>query len=440
VSRKLDDRTHPLDSDAPRPAAPLGVLLRVLEPKDGGTFRLRDRCVIGSGSEADLRLQDKTVSRRHAELSLSGDGVLVRDLGSRNGSYYLDQRFESMVLGLGACVRLGRALLSLEVDPASLTEPGLFSGTEYHGLLGRSTAMRRMFALLQRLETTRVTVLCEGESGSGKELVARALHRASSVANGPFVPVNSGALPRELVASELFGHRRGAFTGASDTRRGAFEQANGGTLFLDEVGELPLDVQPVLLRALETGEIHALGAEQPLSVSVRIVAATNKDLRRAVEDGSFREDLYFRLAVVRLSVPPLAERVEDLEPLAEHFAQEAGGKLPRDVIERLKRRSYRGNVRELRNLVQAHVALGELPEEESPRRASLDLALHELVSVNRPYSKQKEELVERFTRAYLSELLAQTHGNLSKAARLAGLDRGHLRRLAERYVKNTRED
>jgi len=407
----------------------------VLEPTtEPATKKLGAGIVIGSGEGADLQIDDRTVSRRHAELSLAADGVMVRDLGSRNGSFYLDQRFESMVLSVGACVRLGKALVAIEVDPRSFEDPALSSESAYHDLIGPSPKMRRLFAMLARLERTKMTILLEGESGSGKELVARALHAASAVSEGPFLALNCGALPRDLVASELFGHRRGAFTGATETRRGAFELADGGTLFLDEIGEIALELQPVLLRALETGEVRPVGSEAARKVDVRIVAATNRDLAQAVADGDFREDLYFRLAVVKLRVPPLRERRDDIEPIARHFAREAGGELTDAVIEQLKRRSFRGNVRELRNVVQSHVALGTLPDEVSSVRASLDLALNDLVDVTSPYADQKEALVTRFTRAYLTALLAHSKGNLSAASRLAGLDRGHLRRLVERYV------
>ena len=438
MSTKLESATQPIDGKAPRTPT-TGILLRVLEPSQAASVRLYDRCVVGSGDAVDLRIDDRTVSRRHAEFSIAEEGVLVRDLGSRNGSFYLDQRFETMVLSLGASVRLGRAVVSLDVDASSSSQPVLPTITRYGALIGRSSAMRRLFARLQRLEKTGTTVLIEGESGSGKELVAHAIHQASDLAGAPYVTINCGALPRDLVGSELFGHRRGAFTGADAARRGVFDLADGGTLFLDEIGDLPLEQQPVLLRALEAGEIRPLGGEATHTVAVRIIAATHRDLERAVDEGTFREDLYYRLAVVRLRVPSLRERREDVEALALHFAAEVGcAELPPEVVEHLKRRTFRGNVRELKNLVHAYLALGELSEEPSPHRASLDLALHDLVDLDRPYADQKESLVERFTRQYLTELLSHAKGNLSAAARLAGLDRGHLRRLVERHVRGAR--
>jgi transcriptional regulator with GAF, ATPase, and Fis domain len=248
------------------------------------------------------------------------------------------------------------------------------------------------------------------------------------------VTVNCGAIPRELVASELFGHRKGAFTGAVEARTGAFDEADGGTLFLDEIGELPIDLQPALLRVLETGEVRAVGAERPHTVRVRVIAATNRDLAQEVEAGRFREDLFYRLAVVRLRVPPLRERIEDIEPLAQLFARAVGlSSVPEPVVEALKARSYPGNARELRNAVQAYAALGVLPEPARKPGATLELALGELVDTSKPYADLKEDLTDRFTKLYLAALLQRTGGNQSAAARLAGLDRTHLGRLVAKY-------
>ena len=236
------------------------------------------------------------------------------------------------------------------------------------------------------------------------------------------------------MASELFGHKKGAFTGAAEARRGAFESADGGTLFLDEIGELPLEEQPMLLRALETGDVRPVGGDQARQVRVRVVAATNRDLEHEVEEGRFREDLYYRLAVVRLDVPPLRDRPEDIEPLARRFGAAAGvASLPDEVVERLRARPFPGNARELRNAVQAYAALGVLPEAKRSKTATLDLALGELVDVARPYASQKDDLVDRFTRLYLAQLLAHTGGNQRVAAEIAGLDRTYLGKLLAKH-------
>lgn len=387
--------------------------------------------MVGSAPGTDLTISDRAVSRRHVELRLVPEGVSVRDLGSRNGTFYLGQRIESMVLAAGGRIVLGaNATLVIDADEQTLAQGVSYQGDEYRGAVGASPAMRRLFGVLQRLEGSLVTVLLEGESGVGKEVIARALHDGSRVAAAPFVAVNCGAIPRDLIASELFGHRRGAFTGAVEARRGAFEVANGGTLFLDEIAELPVEVQPMLLRVLEAGEIRPVGEDQARTVKVRLIAATHRDLDQLVKQGEFREDLYYRLAVVRLRVPPLRERPEDVEPLSLRFARAEGlDGLPKKVLDALRSRSFAGNARELRNLVQAYVALGTLPEPVGSGRDVRTLALRQAVDLKRPFLEQRDELVDAFTRIYLDALLSHTNGNQSAAAALAGLDRTYLGRL-----------
>ena len=423
---------------------PLGVVVRVsgsaASPK---IFRLADTpCVIGSAAPSDILVSDPAVSRTHLSLRLVPQGVAVEDLGSRNGTWYLGQRVERMTLAPGSVLEVGRATLALDPDQESLAEGLPYEGTEYSGMVGRSHAMRRVFRTLQRLEGSLVNVLVQGESGVGKELVARALHDRSSVSAGPFVAVNCGAFARELIASELFGHVKGAFTGALAARKGAFELAHGGTLFLDEIGELPLDVQPMLLRTLEAFEVRPVGADAVRKVRVRVVAATNRDLVAETAAGRFREDLYYRLAVVKLAVPPLRERVEDLDVLAHRFAEDVGVALDEAVLARLRAQAFPGNARELRNVVYAFAAIGALPEghsgfagvgrpEGSP--AALEVLLEQLVDPQRPYADQKEALVDRFTEIYLRSLMRHTAGNQSAAARLAGLDRTYLGRLLQKF-------
>jgi DNA-binding NtrC family response regulator len=397
-------------------------------------FRLgAGRCVLGAGAGADVVVQHDTVSRAHVELELVPEGVVVRDLDSRNGTFYLGQRLSKMMLGLGSRIRLGAVEVALDADVESLASGPAESPGGYRGLLGRSPAMQRLFTILVRLEGSLANVLVEGESGSGKELIAQAIHEGSCV-RGPLVVVNCGAIARELVLSELFGHRRGAFTGALDDRTGAFENAHDGTLFLDEAGELPLDAQPALLRALEAGEVRPVGANDVRKVKVRVIAATNRDLAEDVRAGRFREDLYYRLAVVKLTVPPLRERPEDIAELARHFAAAAGlPSLPDEVVERLREQPWPGNARELRNAVQAYLAIGALPGAGTPATGELDVAIRKVIDVQKPYADLKEEFLERFTKAYLELLIASTGGNQSEAARVAGIDRGYLGKLLVRY-------
>ena len=387
---------------------------------------------MGTAPTCSLVIANPNVSREHVELGIVPEGVTVRDLKSRNGTFYLQQRVQQITLTLGSRIQLGPVEIAIDPDADDLfVGPELDAGS-YRGMIGSAPSMRRLFGVLARLEGSLVNVLVTGESGTGKELVARALHDGSSVAGGPCVTVNCGAIPRELVSSELFGHKRGAFTGANEARRGAFESADGGTLFLDEIGELPLDVQPALLRALESGEIRAVGSDRVQVVRVRVVAATNRDLRTEASAGRFREDLFYRLAVVELSAPPLRERLEDVEQLANAFAAAAGAvALAPEVIASLRSRRWPGNVRELRNVVQAYVALGVLPR-EGPSGAA-DVGLSGFLDVTRPYADQKDALIDQFTRLYLETLMKHTGGNQSAAARLSGLDRSWLWRLLVKH-------
>lgn len=433
----FDDVTTTIASSQAHP--PIGVVVRVLgatsSPKE--LHLKQGSCSVGSSSSADIVISDRTISRLHVELDLVPEGVKVRDKGSRNGTFYLGQRVEAMVLGVGSRITLGdHVTLAIEPDAKALHAGAHYAEDEYRGLIGVSGPMRELFGVLERLEGSLVTVLLEGESGVGKEGVARAIHAGSRVAQGPFVPVNCGAIPRELVASELFGHRRGAFSGAVEARRGAFEAASGGTLLLDELGELPLEVQPMLLRALETGEVRAVGDDQARIVKVRLVAATNRDLETRVKDGLFREDLFYRLAVVRLKVPPLRDRPEDIGPLSALFARAEGHEaLPKPIVDELRTRSFPGNVRELRNLVQAYLALGHLPPASASTHDVRRLALKNMIALDRPFLEQRDEIVDEFTRLYLDALLAQTNGNQSVAAQVAGLDRTYLGRLLSKVRK-----
>ncbi|MBX3229440.1 MAG: sigma 54-dependent Fis family transcriptional regulator [Labilithrix sp.] len=427
----MTDVTKPIERAA---QPPLGARVVVVGAKARPSpFMLeRGSCVLGSAPGADIVIDDRAVSRSHVELSIVNGGIDVRDLGSRNGTFYLGQRVQHVVLRHGASLTVGAARVLLEADTESFDD--LSTGAdELRGLFGASPAMRRIFAILKRLESSTVTVLVQGESGVGKELVARALHAGSGVP-GPLVTFNCGAIARELVTSELFGHRRGAFTGAVDARRGAFDAADRGTLFLDEVGELPLDAQPSLLRALEAGEVRAVGADHATTVRVRVIAATHRDLEREVREGRFREDLYYRLAVIKLDVPPLRERRDDIPLLAQRFARAAGADpLPDDVIEKLKVRAWPGNARELRNVVQAYCVLGRLPPGPRSAPVSLDEPLAAMVDVARPYAELKDELLDRFQRVYLTELLTYVRGNQTAAAKLARMDRTYLGKLLARH-------
>jgi transcriptional regulator with GAF, ATPase, and Fis domain len=424
-----DEATSADASDELRPS--LAVVVRVLD--DGAHPReyalTSGVCRIGAGRDADIIIQDASVSRLHAELSLAPEGVVVHDLGSRNGTYYLGQRLERMVLSLGSRIQLGRATVALEPNRERLAQNLSTAFTSYGELVGTSPPMRRLFGLLHRLEGSLVSVLVQGESGTGKELVARALHAFSLVQSGPFVAVNCGALDRTLARSELFGHKRGAFTGASEAHVGAFEAASGGTLFLDEVGELPLEVQPLLLRALELSVITRVGENTERPVKVRVVAATNRDLAKEVEAGRFRQDLWYRLRVVGLDVPPLRDP-DDIEILARSLAGREGIDLTPEVLRELRARPWPGNGRELRNALRAYSAIGTLGDlPGTPERDRLDAAFQSFIDLDRPYAEQKEVILTRFLRVYLKSLLDRTGGNQSEAARISGLTRSYLNKV-----------
>jgi DNA-binding NtrC family response regulator len=412
------------------------------------------RARVGTGPECDLVLTDPHVSRCHVELRVQDSGYLVRDLGSTNGTFYRGARVQEAELGPGAAVKIGMPLLRLEVGEQVSREipPRALFGH----LLGTSPAMQALYGLLAAVAPTDATVLIEGETGTGKEMVAEALHRESPRAGNLLGVVDCGAIPASLIESELFGHELGAFTGAVRSRAGSFERAHGGTLFLDEIGELPLELQPRLLRAIEQREVRRVGGDIVRKVDVRVIAATNRDLARDVEQGRFREDLYYRLAVVRVRIPPLRERREDIPELARHFLWQAGcvdhaAVLTPELLRLLGSRQWRGNVRELRNTIERAVAISggaglDLRAEEQPPPAGARPPARGLGEagdwlaamlppgfLRRGYKEAKEELVDRFEVLYLTRLLGEHGPNLSRLAREAGVDRQIVRRMLRKH-------
>src|SRR4051812_9296273 len=288
---------------------------------DGGSWaRPAERCAIGSHPSNDLVLDDSTVSRFHCELAISGASVRVRDLGSRNGTYLGDVQLTDALVPGGTVLRLGNSEIRIDVEDGQ-TELATSDRATFGALIGDSAVMREVFSQLEKIAASEATVLVEGETGTGKEGVAEAIHDASPRKDGPFIVLDCSAIPANLLESELFGHEPGAFTGATDRRIGAFEQASGGTLFLDEIGELPMELQPKLLRALESRDVRRVGGTKTIHCDLRIVAATNRDLRAEVNKGTFRADLYFRLAVVKVDLPPLRERAGDIPLLVTHLLQ-----------------------------------------------------------------------------------------------------------------------
>lgn len=395
--------------------------------------------VVGADATCDLVLRDPTVSRRHAEFRVSAEGMSVRDLGSRNGTFHQSSRIVEVVVPTDATIRVGKTKLQFSAVPPLLVEPS--QRIRFGGLVGESLLIREVFAVLELASPTPATVLIEGESGTGKELAARAIHDHSLLAEKPFVVIDCSATQEQLIDSQLFGHVRGAFTGAVSSRKGAFVEANGGTLFLDEISELPLPSQAKLLRAIEARTVQPLGSDRPVTVDARVVAATNRELSQMVEEGKFRFDLYQRLAVIHIRIPPLRERPEDLPVLIRHFFEGRGlesGEIGGENLRRMQQYDWPGNVRELRNLLErAWVFAGPGGATFAKLHPWIKLAGQSAVcaaiDVSQPFKKAKEQLLEQFERQYLTAVLEAHHSNVSQAAQHAGINRNYLHKLLEKY-------
>ncbi|MBK6690050.1 MAG: sigma 54-interacting transcriptional regulator [Deltaproteobacteria bacterium] len=394
----------------------------------------RPTFIVGTGVSADLRLSDGTVSREHLRLFLDPLGLRIRDEGSKNGTWLSGLRLSDGLLTQGTTLELGNTTLKVHLESGPLDLP-LSSEGHFGRALGVSASMRHLFAVLERAARSDVTVLLEGESGVGKEVLARSLHESSARAEGPFIAVDCGAIPANLMEAELFGHEKGAFTGADAPRLGLFEQAQGGTLFLDEVGELPLEMQPKLLRVLETKEVRPLGGTAVRKLDCRVVAATNRRLHESSQKGEFRQDLYYRLAVARVTVPPLRDRPDDVLPLATELLRVAqrdrSAVLPTDLAALLLGYRWPGNVRELRNVVERFALLGvrDAPAlfdaQAQERGGAADLS-------TLPYHEARRVALERFERSYLPAVLTRAGGVVAKAAELAEVARPSFYRMLDR--------
>ncbi len=400
-----------------------------------------DPLTVGRDASCTIVLDDKRVSSVHGELVATAQGVRVRDLGSKNGIWAGEVRVHEGYLSEATTLSFGP--IELAFEPAARPERLRLPQREQVGnLYGRTPAMREVFARIERSAQADLTVLVEGETGTGKELVAQAIHELSPRKNKPFVVVDCGSIPHGLAESTLFGHVRGSFTGATDNRTSPFVLAEGGTVFLDELGELPMDTQPKLLRALAERRVQAVGASGYVPFDARIVAATRRDLQRAVNEDAFRSDLYFRIAQVRITMPALRDRVEDIPGLVQFILEREGKKsafkrIPRDSMAQLLRHDWPGNVRELANVVAVAVALAD-------EGAPLDLAAHlgALASnvhggmrvlggeatIDLGYHEAKRAALDSFEKAYFSSLAEKTGGNIAEMSRRAKLQRTHVRR------------
>jgi DNA-binding NtrC family response regulator len=430
------------------PGAVRRFRLTVVEgPKTGLSWESSsDRCSVGFHPSNDLVVEDATVSRFHCEVRIGEDGARVRDLDSRNGTVVDGVRVADGFLRGGSLIKLGRVGLRFEFSSESNRLP-VSSGNSFGNLVGASVAMRTAFALLERAAASDVTVLLEGETGTGKGVAAEGIHRASTRRDGPFLVVDCGAIPPNLLESELFGHEKGSFTGAVNKRVGAFEEASGGTIFLDEIGELAQDLQPKLLRVLESREFRRVGGNAMRSTDVRVVAATNRDLRAEVNAGRFRSDLYFRLAVVKVTIPALRERPEDipitvdqvLRALGAEEAQTQPLRTP-DFFAALQHSAWPGNVRELRNYLERCLVFQDaLPvSTEGPRGSAGGggagaAAWAAAIDAKLPYAEARRQALDGFERGYAEALLREHSGKVAAAAAAAGMDRVYLYRILRRH-------
>jgi transcriptional regulator with GAF, ATPase, and Fis domain len=448
-----------------REAKPATVNLRrcklivIKGPQRGTEFVIGGDVIrVGKAPENDLVIADETVSRVHFEIVRDAKGYLLRDLKSTNGTFLDAAEIKEAYLRAGSVVGAGAS--ELKFTPFEERIEILPSDKEQLGeMVGRSTAMREIFGLIERIAPTDATVLIEGETGTGKDMIARTLHQLSPRAAAPFIVVDCGAVAGTLIESELFGHEKGAFTGAVSARQGAFELASGGTVFLDELGELSLDLQPKLLRVLEQRELRRVGGSKTLKVDLRVIAATRKDLRSEVEKGKFREDLYFRLNVVPITAPPLRDRRDDVPMLVDHFLarmskQVEGGELPQlseGARGAMLAHDWPGNVRELRNVMERALALGTDPGALVAPLGSQPFQKVGLAAAagrgpepmefeaGLSFRDTKEKWNEVFERRYLQWLLRRADGNISKAARDADMDRKYLHKLLRKYGIDAQE-
>jgi DNA-binding NtrC family response regulator len=389
--------------------------------------------LVGSSPVCALRLDDPTVSRRHVALELARGGLRLRDLDSTNGTRVDGVRVVEVVLEGGERIEIGTSAIRVERERGGGRASELSTDTSFGQLIGASVEMRRLYPLLRRLAQSTIPVVIEGETGTGKEALAEALHDASPRAGGPFVVFDCTAVAPNLIESELFGHDKGAFTGAVSSRLGLFQQAHGGTLLIDEIGDLDLAMQPKLLRAIERSEVRPLGAAHSVRVDVRLIAATRRDLDREVQEGRFRDDLFHRLAVARVELPPLRRRQGDAGVLARHYwstlAREGGAgpsggaEPPPELLRRWERESWPGNVRQLRNAVARALALGELEPDEPARPAAApgQDVIDEIIRQRLPLPVARERVVHELERRYLEEALARHGGNVTRAARESGI-------------------
>lgn len=456
LSKELEFNTAIIETDSNRELISLRRYQLNVIGDDGNRRRFelgkKKLIKVGKKSDNDIVTNDKTVSRYHIEIQLTDDNsYLLRDLNSTNGTIINGMKVKEAFLSPGDLIEIGKTKIEFQsFDEKVQIEPS--NKNEFGDMVGRSRKMRQIFGILEKISPSQATVIIDGETGTGKELVARAIHRNSLRKDKPFIVFDCSAVAPNLIESELFGHTKGSFTGAVKDRIGAFEAANGGTVFLDEIGELTLDLQPKLLRALEQREIKRVGSTTSVKLDVRVVCATNRNLKDEVAKGTFREDLFYRLSVVKIHLPPLRERLEDIPLIVEKILASARfnikpdgqyyvTRVEDDALKILQRYQWPGNVRELNNILERAVSFSEngiiqgahlqyvFNEIESGEEATVRMAF----DASLPFKDAKQQVVESFEKEYLQDLLEKNKGNVSRAAREAKIDRKHLRNLLIKY-------
>ena len=394
--------------------------------------------LIGTSEACALRLSDRAISRRHASVEIVNGRLRVIDLHSTNGTKIQNVSIVEAHAQDGDLIRLGGSTVRVRAHSSRAVSAPRQGG--FGRMIGASPEMRRLYPLCERIAAAAIPVVIEGETGTGKEVLAEALHEMGPRAQAPFVVFDCTAVPPSLVEAELFGHERGAFTGAVSARKGVFEQAEGGTLLIDEIGDLDLALQPKLLRAIERSEIRRIGGDRTLRVDVRVLSATRRDLDAEVQRGRFRDDLFHRLTVGRIELPPLRRRDGDVSVLARHFARQVGGDehaIQTEFLPRWEGYAWPGNVRELRNKVARYVALGLSDDAASLATPLLPAALggdpiERVLAMNLPLLESRQRVVDELEQRYIARVLASHGGHVGKAAAASGIARRHFQRIRAR--------
>jgi len=453
-------RTEFVDDKATSRELTKAKLVVVDGPNEGDEYEISESSTyVGRSAVNDITIkEDQSISSTHFEIRAEEEGFILRDAGSTNGTRLGGCRIKEVYLAPNVTFRAGNT--TFKIEPLDeVVEIPLSEDEHFEGVIGRSPAMREVFATCKKVAPSELTCLIEGETGTGKERVARAIHDASRREDEPYIVLDCSAIPRDLMESYVFGHEKGAFTGAHEQKPGAFEQAEGGTLFMDEIGELDISLQPKLLRVLENREFKRVGGTETIHADVRVLAATNRDLREKVNESEFREDLYFRLSVIEIELPPLKERREDIPLLVEHFLDDVAEKRPdrqrmrltADAMDMLMDYSWPGNVRELQNVIRraANLADGQTierpdlqlsgdaaggvpPDEETIEPVDDDHA-RLTVDLRNEFKDAKQNLLDGFEREYLSRMYDKHDENISQASDAAGLTRYHFRELLKKH-------